>query len=287
MKIKTRKKCPFCGKKNLFQIYSKPYNDPQIKNFLYKYYKNNKIIKILENYDYILTECLDCKLIFQKNVPDNRLSYFLYDKLISARESLNKKKNLDTKNFEQYFKDARIISKLCKKKNNQVSILEFGCGWGYWANLMKSLNFKVETVEFSKERSDFLKKRGIKNHLRLETVKRKFDIIYTDQVLEHVDYPHKVITKLKNKLKNGGFMIHKFPSTRNFKNELKKNYKIKKDCAHPLEHINLITKESMYMMAKRLKLEPLSYLVKNFNFYENIINIKNKLKFNTVILKKH
>ena len=82
-------------------------------------------------------------------------------------------------------------------------------------------------------------------------------------------------------------MIHKFPSTRNFKNELKKNYKIKKDCAHPLEHINLITKESMYMMAKRLKLEPLSYLVKNFNFYENIINIKNKLKFNTVILKKH
>ena len=41
------------------------------------------------------------------------------------------------------------------------------------------------------------------------------------------------------------------------------------------------------MMDKRLKLEPLSYLVKNFNFYENIINIKNKLKFNTVILKKH
>tara|TARA_B100000886_G_scaffold277321_1_gene201296 strand:+ start:13320 stop:14183 length:864 start_codon:yes stop_codon:yes gene_type:complete len=287
MKLKKRNQCPFCGKQNLLQIFSRPYSDPQIKNFLYEYYKNKNIIKILKNYDYILTECVDCKFIFQKNVPDNKLSEFLYDKLISAKESLNKKKNLDTMNFEQYFKDAKIINKLCKKKNNQINILEFGSGWGYWANLMRSLNFNVETVEFSKKRSNFLKKRGIKNHLKLQSIKKKFDIIYTDQVLEHVDHPRKIIIGLKDKLKNGGFMIHKFPSTKNFKKKLKKNYKVKKDSAHPLEHINLINKESMYLLAKKLKLEPLSYIVKDFNLYENIINIKNKLSFNTVILRKN
>ena len=288
MKIKIRNKCPFCENRNLTKIFSKSYKDPQIQNFLKSYYNNKKILKILKNDYYTLIECLDCRLIFQKNIPDYKLSEFLYDKVISAKKSLYKKKNLDIENFEQYFKDAKIINNLCKKKNNQINILEFGCGWGYWANLMRSLNFNVETVEFSKKRSQFLKKRGIKNHLKLTSVKKKFDIIYTDQVLEHLETPNKIIKDLNKKLKIGGFMIHKFPSTKNFKNKLKNNYKIKKDCAHPLEHINLINKKSMYALAQKLKLKPLSpYIVKNFNLFENIINIKNNIDFNKVILKKY
>ena len=82
-------------------------------------------------------------------------------------------------------------------------------------------------------------------------------------------------------------MIHHFPSSYMFKLKLKFNYQPKKDCAHPLEHINLFNKECFEKMlnGSDLKILNLNY-INNLNLIENIKNIKNNYLFNRVILKK-
>jgi len=92
---------------------------------------------------------------------------------------------------------------------------------------------------------------------------------------------------LFNKLKNNGFMYHKFPSSFNFKKKLSKNYKPQKDCAHPQEQINIYTKKSFLIMAKKLKLKVINPIcLKNISIINKLILLKNYLLFNTVILKK-
>ena len=88
-------------------------------------------------------------------------------------------------------------------------------------------------------------------------------------------------------LKRDGFMIHKFPSSFLFKRKIANNYKVKKDCAHPLEHINIFTKKSMFNLSKKLKLEIINPIyIKNIPLTMKILLIKNYFLFNTVILTK-
>ena len=75
-----------------------------------------------------------------------------------------------------------------------------------------------------------------------ENIKKRFDLIYTEEVLEHLSDPIETLIKLSKLLKNDGFMIHKFPSSKFFQLKLNFNYVPKKDCAHPLEHINIFCK---------------------------------------------
>ena len=287
MKLIERKKCPFCDSTKIQNLYSKFFTEKSVSKFLNDYYKNTKLIGFIKNYKFIISECKDCSFVFQKNIPDNKFSKFIYNELISRKESLKKKMKFNSQNYYQYFKDATLIESLTKKNNNQVSILEFGSGWGFWARFMKSLNFNVSTCEISKYRISHIKKNGIKNYNNLQRINKKFDIIYSDQVLEHVNDPKIVLKSLSKLLKRDGYMIHKFPSTFFFKSKLKYNYNAKKDCAHPLEHINLLNMKSIKLLAKKLSLKIFfPYYIKKYSLIDNALMYRNYLKCSSIILKK-
>lgn len=284
MKLVERDKCPYCKNVNLKSLYKINYNANILRKFLIEYYNNKKIIDILKLNVYEIIECVECYGLFQKYIPDEDLSYHLYENVISTNKSFNKKKNFDHKNYKEYILDSKIIQKLFQKKNNQIKILEFGCGWGFWAKFMKGLNFNVETVEISESRAFHLKKNKIKNYKNINKINKKYDLIFSNQVLEHISNPCETIKNLSDKLNNGGFMYHKFPSMFNFKNKLSQNYIPKKDCAHPLEHINIFSEQCFEKMCKKNQLKRTD--VKNLNFINQIKYQKNKFLFNQIILKK-
>lgn len=284
MELIERQKCPYCEGFNFNSLFKKNYSSSNLQEFLLSYYKNREILDILKFNLYEIVECIECTGLFQKFIPDDNLSYYLYEKLISANDSFNKKNNITHTNFKEYNFDAEIIKKLFKKDNNQIKILEFGCGWGFWAKFMKELNFDVETIEISETRIDYLKKNRIKNYKNTNELVKNYDLIFSNQALEHVSSPFEIIKNLNNKLNKDGVMYHKFPSSFLFKKKLSKNYEPKKDCAHPLEHINIFNKKSFKKMFEKIKLKKIN--VENLSFVNKIKFIKNKFLFNQIILKK-
>jgi len=182
MKLIERKKCPYCESINLKYLYRVNYSANILKQFIAKYYNNKKILDILKFNIYELSECIKCKGLFQRFITDNNLSYYLYETLISPKKSFNKKKNITRTNYREYLLDSEIIKKLFKKENNQIKILEFGCGWGFWAKFMQKLNFNVVTIEISDTRANFLKKNQIKNYKDINKLDKKYDLIFFNKV---------------------------------------------------------------------------------------------------------
>ena len=287
MKLNKREKCPYCEKTIFKKLYEISYDNKKIRDFLLNYYKNNQLLEMLKSDTYQLDQCKNCLGIFQKNIPNDSLNQFIYDDLISSAESFKKKISFKSDNFIKYYNDAKLIEKLLNKTNDQIKILEFGCGWGFWSKFMKMMNFNVETCEISSSRIEYLTKNNILNHTNLDLIKNKYDLIFSDQVIEHVSQPYIVMKKLTHLLNDGGYMIHRFPSSRLFKSKLKKNYFPKKDCAHPLEHLNIYNKNCFLKIADKLNLNKINlFFLKDLPIRQKFAYIKNEILFNNIILKK-
>ena len=254
--------------------------------FLKTYYSYNNFK--LQKYYYNLIECKNCTGIFQEYIPNDNFSLRLYNKIISVKDSLEKKLNFEHINFKKYFNEARLIGKIISKKPRNISILEFGCGWGFWAKFIKGNNFKVDCFEVSKERINYIKKNNINIIKSLNIKNKKYDFIYSDQTFEHLNNPKKTINILSRLLKKNGHMLIGFPTSFFFKWKLNKNYLPCKDAAQPLEHINLFNKNCLKAMIKKSSLKIVYFKsFYDFSLKNILLDIKNYFIFNSVLLKKY
>lgn len=283
MKLIKRECCPFCNNSASKTLFKEKFSSEKMREFLNEYYKVS--FENLKDSYYQLEECQKCQGIFQLNIPDKNFINYLYDELINQDESLKKQKSLDLKSFKIYFEDAKFLTRYFKKKQNDISVLEFGCGFGSWALYMKSLKFNIKVSELSSHRIKYLKKNNIE--ILVTPKDEKFDCIYSNQVLEHVDNPLEILSELKKMLNENGIMIHKIPSSFLFKQKLSNNYYAQKDCAHPLEHINIFNKNSILEISKILKMKMIyNTFTYNRSYYSLLKDIKNLFYFDRIIFKK-
>ncbi len=286
MNLKERLECPFCKNNNFKTLFKEKYCDTKLRNFISMYYKSKFLAEILENDFYEICECFDCSGMFQKYEPDEEFSDFLYDKIISSENSFQKKTDYLEKNRNKLNQDFLMISGLLSNQTSDIKILEFGSGWGSWSKFMKSKLLNITTCEFSEKRHKHLLENGINNIKHIDEINDKFDFIYSEEVLEHVSSPLNILNKLKKLLKANGFMFHRFPSSYNFKKKLNAEYTPNKDCAHPLEHLNIFNKRSFLKMCEINNLEYcISLKFQNQSLFSKIKIIKNNFLFNNILLK--
>lgn len=180
-----------------------------------------------------------------------------------------------------------LIKNIFKKKNEEISILDFGAGWGFWLNHLKKNNFDVYAFEVSETRINFLKENKIKIIPDIENTDIKFDFIYSEETFEHISNPKETLVNLSKILKENGFIMLRFPSSFLFKLRLNKKYKPSTDCAHPLEHINLLKKKSFENMIIDANLEIINFKSKfNFSLRNSLKDIKNIFYFDSILMKK-
>ena len=287
MPLTTRKICPACRSNKFKKIYSLPYNSEKMSSFLEKYYKGLINIKRLDGHEYKLLECQYCNLIFQEQIPDKEFSHELYEKFIDQAESLQKKDNFEKKYQKKLIYEINLIKSLFKKKNNEISVLDFGAGWGFWLNYLKNNNFDVHAFEISESRIDFIKKNQINVISNIKNSVNKFDFIYSEETFEHIFNPRETLIDLSKMLKVDGFILLRFPSSFLFKFKLNDKYEPHSDCAHPLEHINLLKKNSFHAMVKDSNLKIISFKSQfNFSIKNFLQDIKNFFYFDSILIKK-
>ena len=157
--------------------------------------------------------CLLLDRIFPKQIPSDRNSPFGYIEASIA----NTRKFV----YEKAFKNLKFLS--FEEKN----VLDLGCGMG-GGTFFYVTSFNVKSItgvdidgKSLKYARDYLKEELPSyegkvsfiraNGERLPFKDNTFDIIISDDVIEHLSNPSKVIAELRRVLKPGGFLVISFP----------------------------------------------------------------------------
>lgn len=174
------KKIVELNKYNFYEVINKPSEQELNEYYSNKYYQNNA-----GSYD--------------KQYTNEEIQYF------------------NNKIAEKYF----IINKLLKIESNNIpTILDIGCGEGWTLNFFKNLNWNVTGIDFSDN--------GCKNHnphlienlitgdiyenISKLITNNKFDVIWLDNVLEHVINPKDLLEKCRLLIKENGVLIIEVPN---------------------------------------------------------------------------
>lgn len=179
--------------------------------------KNSISFKIRKN-NINLVECSNCKIIYIKQINHikkkilnyYRKSYF-NSKSIVGYSDYQSLINCHKKNSIQIFNSINLQNK--KKK---LSILDFGCGHGYLLVEAKKFFEKkesgarvdvvgIENSNYAREVGKIINKISIFKNLN--TIKKKFDIIFMIGTIEHLIDPKKIVIELNKKLKKNGILV--------------------------------------------------------------------------------
>jgi ubiquinone/menaquinone biosynthesis C-methylase UbiE len=106
-----------------------------------------------------------------------------------------------------------LIYKLTKNQKESQSVLEFGAGIGTLAMLWsKATGIKPECLEIDPKQQSIIRERGFYCHESIATIDKKFDVIYTSNVLEHIEDDLLALKELNSKLKKDGAIVIYVPA---------------------------------------------------------------------------
>ena len=99
-----------------------------------------------------------------------------------------------------------LEAEIKKYDRKTVKILDFGAGIGTYADMIKDLGYTVDCVEVDPDMVKLLKKNH-KVYEDIKQVKGKYDVIYSLNVLEHIEDDAKALADLKNCLTDKGEIV--------------------------------------------------------------------------------
>lgn len=150
------------------------------------------------------------------NEPSQEKRKELYSEVYKTVHKIYGKKS---SNILTDFNPKRITVKLFRKELENKSVLDVGCGEGFFlASIADQLNTKnlcgvdtsIPEISFTHPKIDFIEKNIIDFELD-----KKFDVIFSDQVLEHIapaDLP-AYLNSIKNALNENGTLILMLPNS--------------------------------------------------------------------------
>ncbi len=159
---------------------------------------------------------------------------------------------------EGYFKNLRpeMLSLLPK---NTKTVLDIGCADGSFAFSVKDTsNAEVWGIEYMEDQAFIASKKidevltGTVEDVLIDLPEDYFDVIYLNDVLEHLVDPYSILKRLKSKLKNNGVIISSIPNIRYHKAFMslifKKDWDYKDHGVLDRTHLRFFTKKSIKKM---------------------------------------
>ena len=242
------KKCYFCQKSRFKKKFE--YNNPPEGETNYQI--DHK------KYHRYYVECRNCKHYFSilkinlKNFYSAEYNRATYSN--NLKKTFNKIKNLPKNKSDNYFRVKRIETFLKKNVGDikNKSLLDVGSGLGIFPYMISKIGLKCTALDPSKVSCNHLKK-----NLKLKTlygdffktkIKKKFDFITLNKVIEHVKRPEKMLLKAKSILKLNGVIYIEIP-------DIKAAKEGKNREEFYLDHLHVFSKTSVKYLAKKINMK--------------------------------
>lgn len=260
MPLLERTCCPSCHATAVRELYRCAYAEPALQAYLtaaYRVVGHGIEYEYLDGATFILDECTNCELIYQRQIPDDGLMERLYEHWIDPQMTFARHQENDT--LAYHSRDAQEIMQVMAflgKSPHQLAFLDFGMGWGKWARMAKAFGCEAYGTELSPARIAYAQAHGIKVLTENELANHQFDFINTEQVFEHLPEPLVTLQHLKNALKPSGLLKISVPDGADLKRRLAvrdwsapKGSKNSLNAVSPLEHINCFKRATLQKMA--------------------------------------
>jgi SAM-dependent methyltransferase len=201
--------CPCCGSNDNITLRRVGLTQSPIKEHLENFYTPIGGIEFeyLEGSDYVLNECRDCGLIYQKEVPNEFLMSKLYGQWIDPEKVLHRyHQNHDVGYYLNVAKEIGKVIRCLNMPPHQVKFFDFAMGWGSWCMIAKGFRCDVYGLDLSQERCDNAYTSGIQVIGWDQIPEHQFDIVNAEQVFEHLADPLGTLRHLKRGLRPGGLI---------------------------------------------------------------------------------
>jgi 2-polyprenyl-3-methyl-5-hydroxy-6-metoxy-1,4-benzoquinol methylase len=201
-----------------------------------------------------IVRCEECGFVYSRYRLNDELATFLYNHIIDHDKSRakvfgrTKRLRLLTL-WKQLFEEATREWDSC-----EVSVLDFGCGWGDFLTVARAPGITVCGLDTDEQKLDWGRQQGLHLVSRLEDLEPlgPFDILYCDQVMEHLDTPAASARQMLHYLKPGGVAFVGVPCCTQAVIDdvcvrLKDGQPISKEI-NPWEHLNYFSPDSLVRM---------------------------------------
>lgn len=234
----------------------------------------SKIVNVRSKKKLRLFYCKKCDFEFFVHNPKKNLERNKLD--VSRLKKVGMKIPRFKEDFQNGVLQSKIyIKKYLDKRDKKKNILEVGCSWGYFLNLVKKHGSFPYGLEINSIRSRYvrnrLKIRCENNIEKYEKEEIKFDKIFLFYVLEYIPDPVKYLARLFKLLRRKGSIII---YTTNKNDVLKDVLKNKEyiNFFYDENSVNYFSKKSLIHLIKKLKIK--KYKIKSDQGY-SFVNFLN------------
>jgi len=248
--------------REIITLRSVPYIKPPIHDHLKRYYASigkGVEFEYLDGSSYVLGECAECGLIFQKEIPNPELMARLYERWLDPEilRELERNERGTRYALEIASEIANVIDFLARPPS-KVAFLDFGMGWGAWCLMAKGFGCDAYGTDLSDARSNNARQSGINVLRRDQLAHHRFDFINAEQVFEHLADPHGTLIELAAILKPGGVLRIGVPPGWDIKRRLRvwdwnapDGSPNSLNAVAPLQHINCFSFRSLVIAGRK------------------------------------
>lgn len=161
---------------------------------------------------YKVVQCKSCGLVYVNPRPENETLKHLYDEYHQRNgKVVSDWAKLMGKNFKE------ILLFLNKSLPGKGKLLDIGCGYGHFIEIMKRQGWSVYGIDLSHKVLLYAKEKGLDVlETSIDDVSfpdEYFDVVTAFYVLEHVTNPLQVLKNIYKMLKPCGILVLRVPHT--------------------------------------------------------------------------
>ena len=252
---------------------------------------NSEDLVVLKGYEKDhLIKCKHCSFVFSKKQPT-------YQELIDEYAKYSRSNQISEITLKRYYS---LLDKFenYRKKNN---IIDIGAGDGFFAEQAKLKNWNSYATEFDDKSVALCKEKGVevyKGKLDVNNYEKDFfDVIFSSEVLEHINNPVEEIKGFHTILRPGGLVYLTTPNLNSISHKILKN---KWNIFHYPEHLSYYTPRTIEKLFKangfkKLRIETTGFSPQRYfqsfgkistNCNDNDLREKTENKFLWKVLKK-
>jgi 2-polyprenyl-3-methyl-5-hydroxy-6-metoxy-1,4-benzoquinol methylase len=256
--FEPRDGCPACRCIRSRELYRAELGRPPIRTYLEAFYSPQGGIDfaLLGNQEYVVCECAGCYLIYRSNILSDKGMAILYERWLDPGKALERQ-GLERNKQARYSQEITAMARHLRKRPADMTVLDFGMGWGEWCVAAMSHGCTAFGTEISAARRQHAASKGIGIVHWNELPQQRFDIINVDQVLEHIPKPLETLKLLRQALSPSGVIKVSVPDGGDIKRRLRvldwtapKGTRNSLNPISPLEHINCFDRSALLRIVR-------------------------------------